>query len=280
MNLIELLKSYSWLGNVIASLLLIIGVLILRQFLVHWIRRSSIQSADLRRRWIVQVRNGCFLLALLCLVFIWASELRTVAFSLLAFVVALVLATKELILCLSGSFLKVSSGAFTIGDRIEINEIRGDVIDQTLLTTRIMEVGPGSQSHMYTGKTIVLPNSVFLTAPIINYSLTPQFVLHTFSIALKADEDWQQAEADLLSIANEVCQPFIEEARNNISRYVSREGLEINTLDPRVTVSIPEPGRIDLNIRVPLPGNQIGRSEQEIVRVYLAGRSKDEEEES
>ncbi|MFT5090924.1 MAG: small-conductance mechanosensitive channel [Candidatus Latescibacterota bacterium] len=269
---IELLQRHPWLYNAIASLLLVFIVLVLRQILVHWIRRSSIQSMDLRRRWIVQTRNVCFLLVLIGLVIIWASELHTVALSLAAFMVAFVLATKELILCLSGSFLKVSSGSFSIGDRIEVNTLRGDVIDQTLLATRIMEVGPGPHSHMYTGKTIVVPNSIFLTDPVINYSITPKFVLHMFLLPLKAEENWQQAEEDLLAAANEVCQGFIEEARLTISRMISREGLEISTIDPRITISIPEPELINLNIRVPLPGDQVGRNEQEIIRRFLARR--------
>ena len=273
MNPFEFLQHYNWLDNAVASLLLAVAVLVLRQILVHWIRRSSIQSADLRRRWIVQIRNACFLLVLMGLVVIWAAELRTAAFSLLAFVVALVLATKELILCLLGSFFKVSSGAFTIGDRIEIGTSRGDVIDQTLLATRIMEVGPGLHSHMYTGKIIVLPNSIFLTTPIVNHSITPQHILHTFTLPLKEEENWQQAEEDLLAVANEVCQPFIEAARTDISRFISREGLEISTVDPRVTVSVPESGRINLNLRVPLPGDQTGRSEQEITRRFLGRRA-------
>lgn len=274
MNPIEILQHYSWLDNAIVSLFLIVATLILRQALVHWVRHLSIQSADLRRRWIVQIRNVCFLLILMGLIVTWASELRTVAFSLLAFVVALVLATKELILCLSGSFLKVSSGAFAIGDRIEIATTRGDVINQTLLATTIMEVGPGPYGHMYTGKTIVLPNSLFLTTPTINHSLTPRFILHTLTIPLKIDEDWYQAEADLLAAAEAVCEPFIEEARKHISIFIAREGLELNTIDPRITISAPEPGRINLNLRVALPGDQVSHSEQEITRNFLTRRAE------
>jgi small-conductance mechanosensitive channel len=138
-RILQATTHYPEMGNALASLLLLIAVVGLRQLLVQWVRRSAIQSADLRRRWIVQIRNGCFLLVLMGLVFIWVTELLAIAFSIAAFIVALVLATKELILCLTGSFLKVSSRAFSVGDRIEVGTFRGDVIDQTLLVTDVTQ---------------------------------------------------------------------------------------------------------------------------------------------
>jgi hypothetical protein len=273
-KILQATTHHQELGNALASFLLLIAVVGLRQLLVQWVRRSAIQSADLRRRWIVQIRNGCFLLVLMGLVFIWVTELLAIAFSIAAFIVALVLATKELILCLTGSFLKVSSRAFSVGDRIEVGTFRGDVIDQTLLVTRIMEVGPAPFSHLYTGKIIGLPNSLFLNTPIINYSLTANYALHTFSVPVKSEDDWRQAEADLLVSAQETCAPFIELARKELTHHVNLEELGVSTVEPRVTLALPEPGRINLTIRVPLPGDQIGRCEQEIIHRFLERRAE------
>ena len=46
----------------------------------------------------------------------------------------------------------------------------------------------------------------------------------------------------------------------------SKEGLEAPSVEPRVVVQIPEPGRIDLLIRVPAPARRKGRVEQAIIR--------------
>ncbi len=271
---LQAIPHHQGLGNALASVLLFIGVILLRQLLVQWVRSSAIQSADFRRRWIVQIRNGCFLLVMMGLVFIWVTELLAIAFSIAAFIVALVLATKELILCLTGSFLKVSSRAFSVGDRIEVGTFRGDVIDQTLLVTRIMEVGPAPFSHLYTGKIIGLPNSLFLNTPITNYSLTAAYVLHTFSIPIKAEEDWRRGEADLLAATKETCAPFIDAAREELAHHVSLEALGVSTVEPRVTISLPEPGRINLTVRAPLPSDQVGRCEQEIIHRFLERRAE------
>ena len=96
------------------------------------------------------------------LVLIWPEQLRTLALFLVA--VAIVLATKELIRYLTGGFLKMAARSFPIGDRVEVNNLRGDVINQTMLTTTIMEIGPGQLTHQYTGRSIALPSSIFLSA--------------------------------------------------------------------------------------------------------------------
>ena len=137
-----------------------------------------------------------------------------------------------------------------------------------------MEVGPAPFSHLYTGKIIGLPNSLFLNTPIINYSLTTNYTLHTFSVPIKSEDDWTQAEADLLVSAQETCAPFIESARKELTHHVTLEELGVSTVEPRDTLALPEPGRINLTVRVPLPGDQVGRCEQEIIHRFLERRTE------
>src|SRR5690606_21856396 len=118
--------------------------------------------------------------------------------SVVALAVALVVATKELILCITGSILKTGAQSFKIGDRIQIKDFRGDVIDQNLFATTIMEIGPGKLTHQRTGRVTVLPNSLFVSEPVINESYTHDYVLHVFTVPFKRQDDWQSAQKSLL----------------------------------------------------------------------------------
>ncbi len=129
-----------------STFLLLLVMLVLNSVASRFIRRT-IDSTELRRKWLVQTRNGIILIFILGLILIWGEELRTLALSVVAIAVAFVVATKELILCVTGSLLKTGAGSFNIGDRIQIKDFRGDVIDQTLLATTILEVGPGKLTH-------------------------------------------------------------------------------------------------------------------------------------
>lgn len=151
--------SNPWVFRVLISLAVIAGALLLRWSLLKGVARLPIKSQELRRRWILTVRNLTLLLVAIVLILIWAEQLRTLALSLVAVIVAVVLSTKELISCLTGSFLKASGGSFSLGDRIEVNHMRGDVIDQTLMSTTLMEVGPGDTTHQHTGRVLVIPTA-------------------------------------------------------------------------------------------------------------------------
>lgn len=96
--------------------------------------------------------------------------------------VAVVVATKELILCFSGSFMRASSRAFAVGDWIEIAGARGEGVDHNLFVTILHEFEPGTFN--YTGRTTVLPNSVFLGQPMRNDSLMRDYAYHGFSLTL------------------------------------------------------------------------------------------------
>lgn len=124
-------------------------------------------------------------------------------------------------------------------------------------------------SHHATGKAVTLPNSIFLTAPVINESFTQDYMLHSFSVPVKMGDNWQQAEQALLAAAEEACRPFIDRAKQHLQQLATREGLETPTIEPRVTVSVPDPGTVNLVVRIPVPAQQKNRLHQQILRRYL-----------
>lgn len=263
------IQSISWTSNAVESIVLVLMVLILRSLLLFSLNQTKIRSADLLLRWKVQIRTLCLFIIVLGLLFIWASELRDLALSMVAFGVAIIIAIKELITCLTGSLLKVTAGSFTVGDRIIVGDVRGDVIDQSLLTTTILEIGPGKDLHQLTGRALTLPNSLFLNVPVINESFNQDYVLHSFTIPLKLNHEWKTAEKVILEAANEVCAPYFEEAKNHFRRLAKKRSFDVPPLEPRTTFSVSEPDRINMIIRIPAPFRQKGRVEQEILKRFL-----------
>ncbi|MCI0420462.1 MAG: mechanosensitive ion channel family protein [Acidobacteria bacterium] len=270
--------SWDWISGTpllaISSVILVVTIIFLRKLLVRAVLGLKSQELDHRRRWIVNIRNASLVALMLGLILIWAEPLRTIAVSFIALAVAAVIATKELILCISGAIVRAASKSYAIGDRIEIAGRRGDVVDQNLFTTTLLEIGPGQASHQYTGRAIVVPNSLLLNTPLINETFTHDYVLHVFSIPLNAQDHWQRSEQVLLEAAQIECGAFLEEARTSMKSMEGRHGLDSPTVAPRVTLQIPEPGKINLLLRVPAPSRRKGRLEQAILRRYLSEISK------
>jgi hypothetical protein len=255
--------------QVLAVLVLLAGVMALRVLLLRLFVERESMPLDVRRRTAVQIRNGLALVFVVGLGFILAHQLETFAVSLVAIAVAIVLATKELILCLSGTVLRIGTNAYTIGDRIEINGVRGSVIDLTFLATTILEIGPEHVTSQYSGRAIVFPNSLLLAHPLVNETYMKRYIVHVITIPLAATDNWQRAERLLLEIADTVCAPFLEEAARHMKELEGKNWMDVPSVKPRVSIQLPEPGRINLLLRIPAPAHGTARLEQAILRRFL-----------
>ncbi len=270
MNDVSTISSEILLRSGLSTLALVALVFLIRLGLHHALLKAPEISVETHRRWTVSIRNLLLTLFILGMIFIWAPRLQTFAVSIFAVAVALVLATKELIACLSGSGLRMLTKAYGLGDRIEIGGIRGNVVDHNALTTTILEIGPGQTSHQYTGRAMVIPNSFIFIHPITNETYTKKFRLHIITIPLSTDDDWKTAERLLLQAGEEEAAPFIGEARAYFKDLEGKLWLDAPSVEPRVTIQIPEPGRINLLLRIPCPTQFPSRLEQAILRKFLA----------
>ena len=95
-----------------------------------------------------------------------------------------------------GGVILIYTRAFQIGDRIQIGDVVGDVIEKTLLVTRIITV---------TNKVITIPNSSLLSSNVINFSVASRdfkrhLILQT-TITLGYDLPWRKVHETLIQAA-------------------------------------------------------------------------------
>ena len=135
-----------------STIILIVTVLIIRKYVVHWVKSKETFLPKLKRQWIVHIRNITIFLILGILVVVWLEQLRTIAASIVVIAAAIVIATKEFLLNVVGFFYRTTAKFVSVGDRIEVDGIRRNVIDQSLMGNTLLEVGPGDRTHQYTGR--------------------------------------------------------------------------------------------------------------------------------
>ncbi len=253
----------------LTSILLLLSLLILRTLIVRAIAKNPTLSMEAKRRWVVSVRNTMVFVLLVGLVVIWAHELQAFGLSLVALAAALVLATKELILCWSGAALRIGGKVYSVGDRIQIAGHRGIVLDHDIFATKLLEIGPGQASHLYTGRVTVFPNSLLFTNALVKENPGQEYGLYILMIPLRDQDDWREAEQHLLDAAKAECTPFMEEAGRQMKLLEQANLLEAPSPSPRITIQLSEPGRINLVLRFPAPDRGRSRIEQAILRRYL-----------
>ena len=253
----------------VKSLILLLAIVIIRMLIVRWIARNPTLSMESKRRWVVTTRNSVVFVFLIGLVMIWAHELQAFAVSIVALAAAMVLATKELILCWSGAALRVGGQVYAVGDRIQIAGHRGVVLDHDMFATKLLEIGPGQSAHLYTGRVTVFPNSLLFTNPLIKENPEQEYGLYTVVVPIRNDDDWQRSERLLLEAAKVECAPFMGEAVRQMKLLEQANLLEAPSPEPRITIQLPESGKIHLVLRFPAPDRGRSRIEQAILRRYL-----------
>lgn len=254
----------------IGTSILLVGLLVVRMILHRALLHRKNIVGETRRRRAVAIRNTLLGLLIFGFTLIWAPHLQTFAVSLLAIAVALAIAMKELIDCLSGNAMRALNGIYSVGDRIEMGGVRGNVVDINMLSTTILEIGPGQSSHQYTGRAMTVPNGTLLRETVTNESYSKDYRLHIITIPLTTTDDWKEAERVLLEAANKECEPFLQQAKDHMKKLEGKSWLDAPSVEPRVTYQLPEPGRINLLLRIPCPTRFPSRLEQAIMREFLS----------
>lgn len=245
------------LGNrVLSSIALIIAMVALRYVAARIIRGDAVILSGDRRAWLARIRNASVILAVVGLVLIWLPSLHTFALSITAFALALVIATKELILCLSGTVLRAINRPFEIGDWIEIGTLRGEVVDETILATRLQEIGGPVGRFEYSGKTITVPNSIFLTTPVQNQQFFRKWVFLEVATVLEPDVDMTRALPEIEAGIGGLFAPHAELAERYTALIEKRSGVDIAEPQPRVSLATTDIGkqRVVVTLFCPTPG--------------------------
>lgn len=240
-------------NQMISTIVLFVVVLLCRVATNRYLHHYLASNPEQRRRIASNIRNALFVITVFGLLFIWAPLLRNFALSLTAFAVAIILATKELILCLSGSFLKTSTGEIRVGDWITVNGIRGEVVDQTFMSTKLQELGEGGSRYEFTGRTISLPNSVFLTAHVINDEMTKKFVYHTITLSI-------DKTADPAPVIDAITQAIAKETEADKasghrlkSKIEKDKGISLPDSEPTIHFGTTGEGKLKLMVRAMMP---------------------------
>ena len=250
------------------TLLVFAGVLLAREIGIRVIRRSTdVLTAD-HRRHISIIHHSSVVLLLGFTVIVWASQIQEFALSITAIAVALVIATKELLLCLLGAMLVRTAGAFVIGDWIRVQGQFGEVIVRNLLSTEIQEIEP--HDFTYTGRTVVFPNSLFLSSSVVNQNFLRRYQFHSFQMTIEPDAFPIDAEEKLVDRISALTEPFAETARRYSVMLRKHTGIDIPRPDPVVEFSTNELAKIVTTITVFCPTDRIGALEKGMVREFFA----------
>jgi small-conductance mechanosensitive channel len=254
----------------ITSLLVIAGILALRYFLSHLIKGKSEILDKEQRRWLNRINNGTGMLIVISLIFIWAPQIHTFALSLTAVAVAVVLTTKELLMCLTGGFLRATSKPFDVGDWITVDGFTGEVMRITALATMVEEIDTQEKTYQYTGRTIQIPNSRFLTVNVENANFIKDYVYYDVPIAVQYNDlDPVVLMDELKKISQIYYAAFKDEAVKFNQKVEKKAAVDFADPEPQLFLKTTELGHNLYTVRMFMPTKLAAQVSADMTRDFL-----------
>jgi len=171
--------------------------------------RGETPRAIQTRFWAYQTINlSSALLVALVLMSIWFDDPARLATALGLVGAGLAFALQRVITAFAGYVLILRGNNFTVGDRISMGGVRGDVMLLGFMQTTLMEMGvsPGSdagpsvwvKSRQFTGRIVTVSNAKIFDEPVYNYTRDFPYIWEEISVPIRYGDDRRQAEAVML----------------------------------------------------------------------------------
>jgi small-conductance mechanosensitive channel len=132
---------------------------------------------------------------------------------------ALLYALQKPLLNVAGWLDIIFHRPFSIGDRIEINDKKGYVVDVGMFHTTLREFGEWMEGDTFTGRLITLPNSSIFETELLNYTKDTPYIWDEIKVAVTYESDHEKAKQLIFDSAKDV----VGENMKKYSHYISRK---------------------------------------------------------
>lgn len=258
---------------VLRSLALRLGLLAALVALVFagselWRRATFKYFRDLRRRQVsLLVRRIVVTFAVsIAVVFSLVSELGSLA-TFAGFITAgLAVALQNVILSVAAYFFLIGKYGLRVGERVQIGNVVGDVLDIGLVRLHVMETGPDG---LPTGRVVVFSNAVVFTGPNL-FRPVPgtNFAWHQLKLTLATDTDHRLAEKRVLQAVSRV----VDDYRSNIDRQHAEMSqtfaIPLQAPRPESRLHLSE-GGLEILVRYPVPLDEAAAADDRVTRAVL-----------
>ena len=191
------------------------------------------------RKTITYVTTG---LAMLFVIGIWVDGLSQVGTFLGLVSAGIAIALKDVLADIAGWLILITKPPFEVGDRIQIGDHSGDVVDVSVLHFHLLEIGNWVDSDQSTGRVIRVPNGRILIDSIANYTSEFPFLWHEVPVVVTFESDWRRAKTLMLEMVTEQSLETSQRAAEFLQNRPSRMLISYGTVTATVYTSVLDHG--------------------------------------
>ncbi|HEU5079778.1 MAG TPA: mechanosensitive ion channel domain-containing protein [Opitutaceae bacterium] len=170
------------------------------------------------------------------------DDLSVVAATLGVVSAALVISLQDVCTSMFGWFVIMLGGKFGIGDRLEVDTAKGDVIDIQLLRTTLLEINGWLGTDQPTGRVVILPNNFIFKTKIFNYTHGHPFIWGKIEVTVTYATPVATAMTMLMRVLSEETTSEFAAAREAAGVMRKRYGVDDAHYEPKIHTQLADSG--------------------------------------
>lgn len=240
-------NSPSLTVQLVETLIIILVLWGIRIFAVRLLQRN-VETKKTVYKWRKNITYITFFLGALILGQVWFSALGQLGTFLGLLSAGIAIALKDPVTDIAAWLFLIWRKPFDIGDRIQVGNAKGDVIDIRVFKFTILEIGNWVDADQSTGRVIHIPNHKVFTEDLANYTSDFEFIWNEMGVLITFESNWKKAKEILKEVVEENMQEFVEQAKKEIKKAEKSYLIQYRYLTPIVYTSVKDSG-VNLSIR-------------------------------
>ncbi|MBN1323625.1 MAG: mechanosensitive ion channel [Methanotrichaceae archaeon] len=169
---------------------------------------------------------------------IWVENSQSLLVSYGIIAAGLAVALQDIFKNFMGGVIIFLTGMYQVGDRIEIDNKRGDVIDIDIFYTTLLELGEWMSGDQATGRLVIIPNGRVLSGNLSNYTKDHNFLWDEITIPITYESDWRSAHEKIMAILRRETGEVAKRADLELSKLEEKYYLPGRAMDPTIFMTI------------------------------------------
>ncbi len=229
------------------SILVIVGLWAVRTF-INKLLFSRLKNVRERYFWKNVVRNIQYALVIIIISSIWVDRIGSLATFFGLVTAGLAIALQDPLVNVAGWLFLIIRRPFEVGDRIEIDDCAGDVIDIRFFQFTLNEINNWVDADQSTGRIIHVPNGRVFKVSQANYTQGFSHIWNEIGVVVTFESDWQKAKGLLEGIVREHSEHLSRAAEKKLIEASKKYMIFYKTLTPIVYTAVVDIG-VKLSMR-------------------------------
>lgn len=229
------------LNNIIWTVVTIALVLLGRHTARRLVARN-VEDTDAAYRANKIINYVATAIFIITVAFIWFDAFSSLPTYLGLLSAGIAIALADVLKNMVGWVYILSRKPFQVGDRIEVEGYKGDVVDVRLFRFSLMEIDGWVDAEQSTGRLVHVPNGVVFNKQVANYTEGFGFIWHEVPVLITFESDWKLAEQLMLEILEHDAPDVEGTAGATIRATARRYSIRVGTLTPTVYLTVRDSG--------------------------------------